>query len=70
MQHAGLGAKAGSEKQLLLMSESQGNSWRAQGLAEAPHHLSKDGRAVAVPKTWGNTLRAQEAKLASAAKDA
>jgi len=64
VQHAGIGAKAGSEKQLLLTAEAGGDTWRAQGLPTAPHYLSADGRRVAVPQTWASTLRAVETQLA------
>jgi hypothetical protein len=60
VQHAGLGAKVGMQKQNLLQLKAVGETWQAQGLAPAPHMLGPDGK-VSVPSKWGNMLRSKAA---------
>jgi hypothetical protein len=57
VQHAGLGAKGGMQKQNLLQLKASGDTWQQKGMAQAPHFLGADG-SVSVPPTWGNMLRA------------
>ena len=59
LQHAGLGAKGGMQKDNLLQLKAAGDTWSAQGMAATPHLLDKHG-AVAVPITWGQSMRAAE----------
>ena len=56
MQHQGLGAKGGAQKQNYLQLKAAGDTWQQHGLAAAPHYLGHDGR-VAVPDTWGAKMR-------------
>jgi hypothetical protein len=56
MQHQGLGARGGLQKETLLQLKASGDTWREHGMAHAPHLLAADG-SVAVPRTWGTKLR-------------
>lgn len=56
MQHGGLGAKGGAQKQNLLQLKDAGDTWQEHGLAPAPHFLGADG-CVSVPDTWGAKMR-------------
>lgn len=60
VQHIGLGAKAGMQKQNLLQLKAAGETWQTQGLAPAPHMLGADGK-VSIPSKWGNMLRSRAA---------
>ena len=56
VQHEGLGAKGGAQKQNYLQLKAAGDTWQEHGFATAPHYLGADGR-VAVPDTWGAKMR-------------
>jgi hypothetical protein len=56
MQHAGLGAKGGQQKERLLQLKAAGETWQAQGLDTAPHFMDRTG-GVAIPRTWGQMMR-------------